>query len=172
LLLAAQLLHRRSVEFELALVGDGPMRGELEALAGELGVAGRVRFLGWMDGPGVIREIQASRAMVLASFSEGLPAVLMEAMALGRPCISTRITGIPELVEPNVTGWLVPAASAEALAAAMAEALDAAPAELDRMGRAGAERVTRLHSASKEAARLAALFERLGEPAGAAGEAA
>jgi peptidoglycan/xylan/chitin deacetylase (PgdA/CDA1 family) len=144
--------------FELVLVGEGPMRTALEGLARRLGIDGLVRFTGWQDNAGVIRELLASRALVLPSFSEGLPVVLMEALALGRPCIATQITGVPELVEPGVTGWLVPAGSDRALATRMAEALDAAPAELERMGRAGAARVAALHDAKVEAARLVDLF--------------
>jgi glycosyltransferase involved in cell wall biosynthesis/peptidoglycan/xylan/chitin deacetylase (PgdA/CDA1 family) len=158
LLHAARRLHEAGRTFELVLVGDGPMRPELEALARRLGVERQVRFAGWKDDVGVIAEVLAARALVLPSFSEGLPVVLMEALALTRPCIATQITGIPELVEPGVTGWLVPASSDEALAGAMAGALDAAPAELERMGRAGAARVAALHDARAEAARLVDLF--------------
>lgn len=158
LLQAAAQLRRDGAEFELVLVGDGPMRAELEELAEKMEVREQVRFAGWRDEAGVIREIVASRALVLPSFSEGLPVVLMEAMALGRPCIATQITGVPELVQPGVSGWLVPAGSSDALASAMAEALDAPPEDLDRMGRAGAARVAAMHDARAEAARLAALF--------------
>jgi colanic acid/amylovoran biosynthesis glycosyltransferase len=158
LLQAALALHRSGRDFELALVGDGPMRAQLEALTQRLGLARHVRFTGWLDGDGVIREILASRTMVLPSFSEGLPVVLMEALALGRPCIATQITGIPELVQPGVSGWLVPASDVEALAAAMAAALDATPDALQRLAVAGAERVRTHHDASQEAARMVALF--------------
>lgn len=168
LLLAARRLHEAGRTFELALVGDGAMRGELETLARRLGIDRQVRFVGWQDDPGVIRELLASRALVLPSFSEGLPVVLMESLALRRPCIATHITGIPELVEPGVTGWLVPASSDEALAAAMAEALDAEPSALERMGRSGAERVAALHDSRTEAARLAELFAGAGPPSPAA----
>jgi glycosyltransferase involved in cell wall biosynthesis/peptidoglycan/xylan/chitin deacetylase (PgdA/CDA1 family) len=165
LLHAVSRLDRAGRVFEVVLVGDGPMREELEALSRELGIERRVRFLGWRDGAGVFDEIRAARALLVPSFSEGLPVVLMEAMALGRPCIATQITGIPELVTPGVTGWLVPASSDEALAAAMAEAFDRPPAELERMGRAGAARVAALHDASAEAARLAAHFAEAARPA-------
>jgi len=165
LLHAVRRLLESGRDFDLALIGGGPMRSQLEALAARLGIASHVRFTGWVDNAGVIREILAARALVLPSFSEGLPVVLMEALALGRPCIASLITGIPELVQPAVTGWLVPAASEEALAAAMAEALDAAPAELDRMGRAGAERIAALHDVRVEAARLGRLFLAAAGPA-------
>jgi glycosyltransferase involved in cell wall biosynthesis len=82
----------------------------------------------------------------------------MEALALGRPVIATSIAGIPELVQPGISGWLAPAGSADALADAMRLALQASPAELAQMGRAGAARVARDHDARVAARQLAALF--------------
>ena len=99
-----------------------------------------------------------ARAMVLPSFAEGLPVVIMEALALGRPVISTYIAGIPELVKSGVTGWLVPAGSVEELAAAMREVLEAPAEVLERMGRVGAGRVRERHDAAVEARKLAGLF--------------
>ncbi len=110
----------------------------------------------------MIEEIRASRAMVLPSFAEGLPVVLMEALALGRPVVTTAIGGTPELVQPGVTGWLVPAGSVEALVPAIREALDAAPGRLEEMGRAGVELVSRHHDAVREAGLLLELFEGFG----------
>ncbi len=74
--------------------------------------------------------------MVLPSFAEGLPVVIMEAMALRRPVISTYVAGIPELVRPGIDGWLVPAGDVEALAEAMQACLEAPVEELARMGEA------------------------------------
>ena len=101
---------------------------------------------------------------MLPSFAEGLPVVIMEALALGRPVISTYIAGIPELVSPGTSGWLVPAGAAGVLAAAMAEALTADPAELEEMGRAGGARVAVEHDALTEGKKLAALFSSRGRP--------
>jgi colanic acid/amylovoran biosynthesis glycosyltransferase len=97
--------------------------------------------------------------LVLPSFSENLPVVIMEAMALGRPVISTYIAGIPELVRPGKTGWLVPASDESALAEAMREALTASVAELERMGAAGRLHVAECHDTVKEATKLKSLFE-------------
>jgi glycosyltransferase involved in cell wall biosynthesis len=95
---------------------------------------------------------------VLPSFAEGLPMVVMEAMAAGRPVIATAVAGLPELVRPE-TGWLVPAGDAGALAEAM-EALAGMPRErLEAMGRAGRARVLARHDVDAEAAKLATLFE-------------
>jgi glycosyltransferase involved in cell wall biosynthesis len=92
--------------------------------------------------------------------------VIMEAMALGRPVISTAIAGIPELVEPGKSGWLVPAGAVGPLVEAMAEVLAADPTELDRMGRAGAARAAAQHDADAEAEKLAGLIGRTAFTAG------
>lgn len=163
LLEAAARLAGEGLRFELVLAGDGPYRRRLAALVEELGLRDHVRLAGWMSQDQVRDTIAGSRALVLASLTEGLPVVVMEALALGRPVIATAITGIPELVEPGVTGWLVPAGSAEHLARAMREALEAEPARLERMGRAGAALVRARHDASHEARRLLALFSGAGD---------
>ncbi len=155
---AAAGLRDRGLDFELVLVGDGPLRDEIEPLIDRHSLGGLVRITGFLDNPAVRREIQAARALVQPSFAEGLPVVIMEALALHRPVISTFVAGIPELVEPGVNGWLVPAGAVEPLEDAMAEALAADPAELERMGRAGAGRVARDHHAATEAAKLARLI--------------
>ncbi len=155
---AAARLRGRRPDFELVVVGDGPLRGELERAIDRLDLRGHVRITGFLDNPGVRRELEAARALVLPSFAEGLPVVIMEAMALGRPVIATAIAGIPELVEPGRSGWLVPAGAVEPLVEAMAEALAADPAELDRMGRVGAARAAGQHDAAVESGKLAALI--------------
>jgi len=99
-----------------------------------------------------------SRALVLPSFAEGLPVVLMEALALHRPVISTYIAGIPELVEPGQSGWLIPSGSVSALAEAMTEALELSGYELEQMGRVGAARVAEDFNSVTEAQKLAVLF--------------
>jgi glycosyltransferase involved in cell wall biosynthesis len=158
LLEAAARLMGEGLAFELVLVGDGPLRGTIEDRIRSDGLEGCVRLTGALGGPQVLQEIAASRAMVLASFAEGLPIVVMEALALGRPVITTAIAGIPELVESGVSGWLVPAGSVEALAGAMRAALEAPAARLAAMGRAGAAEVARRHDARAEAQKLAGLF--------------
>jgi glycosyltransferase involved in cell wall biosynthesis len=159
LLDAAAQLAAEGVPFELILVGDGPLRGEIERRITLRRLDARVRMVGWLGAPQVREAVLSSRALVLSSFAEGLPIVVMEALALGRPVITTFIGGIPELVQPGVSGWLVPAGSAHALADAMRLALQASPAELAHMGRAGAARVASHHDARVTAQRLAALFE-------------
>lgn len=155
---AAALLAREGVRFELLLVGDGPMRAQIEQLIRDNGLVDRVRITGWMSGDQVRDALLAARALVLPSFAEGLPVVIMEALAVGRPVVTTAIAGIPELVEAGRTGWVVPAGSLTALATAMTQVLQAPPSRLGEMGRAGAEAVARQHDVNIEAARLAELF--------------
>ena len=161
---AAQRLRQRGIDFELVLAGDGEMRAEVEALIASLGLQARVRVTGWIGSDEVRREMLASRALVLPSFAEGLPVVIMEAMALRRPVITTCIAGIPELVRPQENGWLLPAGDVEALAAAMEACLSTHPDMLARMGEAAHRRVLERHDIDTEAARLADLF---GRPAAA-----
>ena len=104
-------------------------------------------------------QILAARALVLPSFAEGLPIVIMEAMALKRPVISTFVAGIPELVQPGEHGWLVPAGDVEALADVMRACLEAPAETLARMGEAAHKRVVERHSVDTEAAKLNKLFQ-------------
>lgn len=157
LLLDAAALLARDRTFALRIVGDGELRAELTARIAALGLSDHVRLLGWQGVAEVRRELLAARALVLPSFAEGLPIVLMEAMALGRPVIATAIAGIPELVDDRV-GWLVRAGSAGVLADAMRGALDAAPGVLAGMAALGRERVRRDHDVDRNARRLATLL--------------
>jgi glycosyltransferase involved in cell wall biosynthesis len=155
---AAARLKRDGIPFDLLLIGDGPMRVDVERLIAEQGLSDQVRITGWMTNQQVREQILAARAFVLPSFAEGLPVVLMEAMALRRPVISTYVAGIPELVEPQVNGYLVPAGSIEALAEAMRNVLAQPIEKLRAMGREGARRVAQRHDAATQAAQLAKLF--------------
>jgi glycosyltransferase involved in cell wall biosynthesis len=159
LLEALGRLSAEGVAFEMTLAGDGPMRPLIEGQIRQLGLGDRVRITGWLSNEAVRREILAARAMVLPSFAEGLPVVLMEALALGRPALTTYVAGIPELVAPGCNGWLVPAGSVDALADGLRQVLESPPDQLARMGEAGAKRVAALHDVTREAAKLAALFQ-------------
>ena len=152
---AASQLIASGVDLEVVIVGDGPMRAEAERLIEHLGLVGKVRILGFRSNLDVRRELESSRALVLASFAEGLPTVYFEAFALGRPVIGTYIAGTPELVEAGVCGWMVPAGSVDQLAEAMRQAVTAPVEELERMGLEGGRRVAERHDSLIEAARLA-----------------
>lgn len=144
-------------DFVIDVIGDGEGRAMLEEQVERLGLTGRVRLLGWRSSEDVRKALTASRAMVLPSFAEGLPVVLMEALALGRPVISTSIAGIPELVDHR-NGWLVPAGSVDALAEAMTAVLDAPHQQLHAMGRIGQQRVLVMHDPDSNARHLAGLL--------------
>jgi colanic acid/amylovoran biosynthesis glycosyltransferase len=144
-------------DLHLTLVGDGPLRADLEARAMALGVAAHITFAGWQDEAGVRTHLAAATALILPSFAEGLPVVVMEAMAAGRPVIATAIAGVPELVTPDV-GWPVPAGDARALADTIAT-LAATPSDrLGQMGAAARARVLARHDINAEAEKLTTLF--------------
>ena len=159
---AAARLSIQGVPFELVLAGDGPMREAIETSIERHGLRTQVRITGWISSSAVRDEILASRALVLPSFAEGLPVVIMEAMALRRPVLTTYIAGIPELVRHGEDGWLFPAGSVEELMDAMRDCLSKSPAELQRLGDAGYERVLARHSIDAEAGKLATLFRAAG----------
>jgi len=155
---AARRVADDGIPLELVLAGDGEMRAEIEQLVARHGLGDRVRITGWLSSDQVRDEILAARALVLPSFAEGLPVVIMEAMALRRPVISTFVAGTPELVRPDVEGWLFPAGDVDALADAMRTCLAAGREELARMAQAAQTRVIARHDIDREAAKLARLF--------------
>ena len=148
---------------ELVLAGDGDMRPLLERRADELGLRMQVRITGWISAAQVRDELLAARVLVLPSFAEGLPVVIMEAMALRRPVITTYIAGIPELVRNGESGWLIPAGDVEALANAIIACLVASPETLQRMGDLARQRVLAQHDVDVEAGKLVRLFRRAAE---------
>lgn len=151
-------LAKKGVDFEMVLAGDGELRGEVETLIARHGLQGKVRITGWISSDQVREEILAARALVLPSFAEGLPVVIMEALALRRPVATTYVAGIPELVQPEENGWLFPAGSVEALTSALERVLSTPPEVLERMGEAGRARVLQRHDVDTEAAKLGNLF--------------
>jgi colanic acid/amylovoran biosynthesis glycosyltransferase len=159
LMKAAQELSARGAVFELVLVGDGEMRAEIEALIERYKLQDKVRITGRVSSEQLHNEIVSARALVLPSFAEGLPMVIMEAMALRRPVISTFVAGIPELVHPGEHGWLVPAGDVDALSQAMQECLDAPVGTLALMGQAAQKRVLARHNVDTQAEQLMQLFQ-------------
>ena len=156
-------LAARGVRVELVLAGDGEMRRQLERLIVDHALAKQVTITGWISAQRVCAEMLAARALVLPSFAEGLPVVIMEAMALKRPVLTTFVAGIPELVVAGVSGWLFPAGDVGALASAIEDAVTRPIEELARMGEAAYARVIERHSIDSEAAKLDRLF-RQGAP--------
>jgi colanic acid/amylovoran biosynthesis glycosyltransferase len=159
---AVQAVVAKGIPIHLVLAGDGEMRGEIEALIAANNLGSHISITGWINGDQVREEMLSARAMVLPSFAEGLPVVVMEAMALRRPVLTTYIAGIPELVRHGETGWLFPAGDVEALAGALEACLAATPAQLEAMGEAGHQRVLARHAVDTEAAKLAQLMRQTG----------
>ena len=170
LLEACRRLAAERLQFEIVLVGDGPLREHVSNLIAENRLENHVRLAGWLGDEQVRETIEQSRAMVLPSFAEGLPVVLMEALARGRPAITTRIAGIPELIVSGETGWTVSPGNVDELVVAMREVLAAAPAELTRMGLAGRKRVLERHDVNRSAKTLAELFRAVASSSCAAPE--
>ena len=146
-------------DVSLRLVGDGPLGPTLEAAIAQAGLGDQVTLTGWLDEAGVRQELRDATALVMPSFAEGLPMVIMEAMASARPVIATYVAGIPELVLPGQTGWLVPAGDADALARAIAQMADQPVARLREMGQTGRARTLERHDIEVEAGKLIDLFE-------------
>jgi glycosyltransferase involved in cell wall biosynthesis len=138
----------------LTLVGDGADRAHLETLAAPYGED--VRFTGYLDQDGVAATLSQADALVLPSFAEGVPVVLMEAMASGKPVIATQVGGVSELVEDGVSGFVVPPGDPESLTHAISALAD--PEARARMGQAGRTRVLAEFDIRQEAARIAALL--------------
>ena len=155
---ALELAIKRGFSGRVVLVGDGELRDSLQRKIDSHGIADRITVTGWCSGNDVRRYIKDSRALLLPSFAEGLPMVLMEAMALQRPVIATAIAGIPELVRHGREGWLTIAGDKESFVDALMEAQDTDLEVIWRMGRAGRERVMDRHGADQQARVLSALF--------------
>jgi glycosyltransferase involved in cell wall biosynthesis len=155
---AVAKLVQDNVRIELVLIGDGPMRGPITAAVDRLGLKDSFRLTGWQRPDQIRQHLRESRGMVMASFAEGLPVVLMESLAMARPVVSTAIAGIPELVREGENGWLVPAGSADAMADGLRRLLQTPSAQLTGMGIAGRERVRREHDAAESARQIADLI--------------
>jgi len=158
-LLVGRLVEKKGFEFairalallapespvQFRIVGDGPLRGELESLASELGVAERVTFLGWRTNNEVAEEMRAADLLLVPSVTaedgdiEGMPVVALEAMATGLPVIGSAHSGIPEVVADGRTGFVVAERDAAGIARALEELCN--PALRRVLGKAGRERV-------------------------------
>jgi glycosyltransferase involved in cell wall biosynthesis len=151
------VLRERGVDAALVLVGDGPDRPRIDALARELGLAERVRFAGYQTE--LAGWYAAFDALLLTSANEGTPVAAIEALAARRPVVATDVGGVPAVVEEGETGFLAPAGDTQALAAALARL--AADAELrERMGRLGARRMSELFGIGRMVDDIDALYRR------------
>lgn len=157
LLTAFERVARQRPEAHLVMVGDGPLRSDLQAAVAGAGLAGRVHILGIRrDVPEILR---ACDAFVLASLREGLARVLPQAMAAALPIVATHVDGAVDVVIPGENGWLVPLGDLGALAARLVE-LASDPAAARRMGERGRARVEEF-SARRMVSQLEELYTRL-----------
>jgi glycosyltransferase involved in cell wall biosynthesis len=154
---ALALLRARGRNVTLTLVGDGPERARLEKLIAVRALGDCVRLVGACNHDRVADYYEASDAFVLSSFLEGVPVVLMEAMATELPCIATWITGIPEIIEKDVEGLVVPPASAGAIADAV-ERLMQDPEGARRLASAARRKVLAKYHLERNVERLAEEF--------------
>jgi colanic acid/amylovoran biosynthesis glycosyltransferase len=168
---AVRRLRARGVAAEYEVVGDGPLRTALEAEARRLAIEDRVRFLGWQSQDQVAQALERANVLVAASVTagnadeEGIPNVLKEAMAVGLPVVSTAHGGIPELVEHDATGLLVPERDPDTLAARLNE-LATHPERRAALARAGRAKVERDYDIERLNDRLVMLFAGLSRTAG------
>lgn len=154
---AIHLLRASNKNVELTLVGEGTVREELESLIRQLDLEEHVCLPGACNHDRVPEYLSQSDAFVMSSFLEGVPVVLMEAMAMGVPCVATRITGIPELIDPEIDGLLVVPGSAERLAEAIARLTDDRDLAR-RLGSAGREKVEGKYHLGRNMERLCETF--------------
>jgi glycosyltransferase involved in cell wall biosynthesis len=106
LLKALSKLAARGLDFNLTIVGDGPASEHIRSFADDVGLHNHVSFVGYLSEHETLKAIGQADALVLASLMEGLPVVLLEALAMGKPVLASRVAGIPELIEHDVTGLL------------------------------------------------------------------
>jgi glycosyltransferase involved in cell wall biosynthesis len=157
LLDAVAALRSRGLDVRLTIVGDGPERAGLEARRAELGLAGHATFTGAVGHDEIHGHLRRADVFCLPSFAEGVPTVLMEAMASAVPVIATYIAGVPELVQDGHSGLLVSAGRADALAEAI-ERLADDPSLRARLGAAGRKRVASAYELRRSAAELRKAF--------------
>lgn len=156
LLRAFAKVRMKHKDAQLVLIGDGPTRAKLEATARDVG---GMEFVGWANHEGVRAQIVQSRCLVLPSDGEGLPIVIMEALALCRPVIATDVGGVRELVQTGKTGWLIQQGDETALATSMLEVIEASASELEQRGMCGRELVLAQHTISRNMTELARLWQ-------------
>jgi colanic acid/amylovoran biosynthesis glycosyltransferase len=158
LLRAFSLLHAKGHEARLIFVGSGPDMDSLKREAAANGIAEQVIFRGALNHDQTRQQLQQADIFALASFAEGIPVALMEAMAMAIPCVSTNVAGIPELIRNDVEGLLVPASSVESMAGAVESLLVGGDLRA-RLGTSARARVTERYNLTDNLKVLASTFE-------------
>lgn len=169
LLQAIAELRDRGVDAQAVIVGDGVCREALERSAMTLGIGDRVRFLGAVGQDVIPAQLAEADVFCLPSFAEGVPVVLMEAMAMGVPVVATAIMGVPELVDHGTSGLLVSPGRADEVADALAE-LAGDPGRRAALGRAGRNKVLAEFDINRSAEMLRDRFRALLEPRSSTGD--
>jgi glycosyltransferase involved in cell wall biosynthesis len=157
LLEAFAILTADGMPLHVRLVGDGPDRNWLERRAVELGIASTVEFTGWVDQDQLMDLYREADLFVLPSLAEGIPMVLMEAMAMQIPCVAPCITGIPELIEHGVDGMLFAVADVEDLTKNISILLNS-PELCTQIGKQARARVLRDYDMARNTERFAAVL--------------
>ena len=155
---ACARLKAALIPFHLTFAGGGEDRGSLKRLASDLGLAADTTFTGAVGRDRVKALYETTDIFVLPSFAEGLPVVLMEAMAMGIPVISTRITGIPELVDSEANGFLVPPGDVDVLFEKL-KLLLKQPELCERFGKQARDTVTADYNLADNCRLLAEIFK-------------
>lgn len=158
LLQAFHKVVQKQISAKLIFVGDGPSRSSLKGMVQQLGLDGYVQFKGALNPSQTLEEYKSADIFVLASFAEGVPVVLMEAMSMEIPCIASWINGIPELIQDNLNGLLIPPGDIEALANTLERVI------LDvklrkQIGQAARQQILEKYSLEKNTQRLADIFK-------------
>jgi glycosyltransferase involved in cell wall biosynthesis len=160
LLQALKLAHAQAAKARLVIAGSGPEEGRLRHLVDELGLASDVSFVGPVFGDSKVRLLADSDALVLASYSEGLPYALLESMAAGAPAVVTPVGAIPDVVTDSVHGLLVPPRDPAAIFRAIGK-LDSDRDALARMGAACRKRISTGYSVERLSGEFFRLYSQL-----------
>ncbi|MGR8952763.1 MAG: glycosyltransferase family 4 protein [Gammaproteobacteria bacterium] len=160
LLRACARLKTVGIPFRCVLVGDGPTRDNLLFQIAQLGLEANVELAGPADQYGVLEWLRQATVVALSSHSEGMPVCLMEAASCGLPTVATAVSGVPELIEDGVTGFVIPPGDEQALAAALARIISDRDLAA-RMGKAARLRALERFSVGLQINRLLALWTKI-----------
>lgn len=159
LIAALSIIIKQGLKVSLRLVGDGPDRLELESAALKRGLKNDIEFTGALNQQQILELYHDTDIFVLASFAEGVPVSLMEAMSMEIPCIATNINGIPELIRHQIDGLLVTPSDVEELANTIAH-LVKYPKIRNQLGKAGRQRILEKYQLEPNVAYLAKVFHK------------
>ncbi|HEY3475399.1 MAG TPA: glycosyltransferase family 4 protein, partial [Anaerolineales bacterium] len=150
----------KQFDWEWCIAGDGPEMHNLQALAKKLGIADRIKFLGWQSREQLVETYHQTNVFLFPSRHEGMPNAVLEAMASGIPVIASCIAGNEELVVNDKTGYLVASEDTEALQSALKKLLSD-PALRQEMGRAARQLAVASYSWESTARQYAHLLEKV-----------